>query len=135
MDTKHFMLVDDDDVFNMLHADLIHQVDPKAKITEYISSRRALLVIKDAVDTHKPLPDFLFIDIRMPEMSGLELIEALIDLGVDHFKNTRIYVITSSLDGRDRDKSLAYPIVTDFIVKMISQEFIQHILEKSFANK
>ncbi len=123
------MLVDDDDVFNMLHADLIREIDPHAIITEFISSKRAQDVIATTIKENKLLPDFLFIDIRMPEMSGLEFIEELINMGIDHFRNTKIYVITSSLDDRDREKSLAYPIVTDFIVKMISQEFMEEILK------
>lgn len=128
MNNKHIMLVDDDDIFNMLHADLIHQVIPNAKITEFISSKRALSFLTEAIHSNKPLPDFIFIDIRMPEMSGLELIEELIKLNLDLFKNTKLYVITSSLDDRDRERSLAYPIVTDFLVKMISQETIEKIL-------
>ena len=122
------MLVDDDDIFNILHADLIHQVVPNAKITEFISSKSALIFLTEAIHANTPLPDFLFIDIRMPEMSGLELVEELIKLKLDLFQNTKIYIITSSLDDRDREKSLAYPIVTDFLVKMISQETIEKIL-------
>lgn len=122
------MLVDDDDIFNILHADLIHQVVPNAKITEFISSKSALIFLTEAIQSNKPLPDFLFIDIRMPEMSGLELVEELIKLNLDLFQNTKLYIITSSLDDRDREKSLAYPIVTDFLVKMISQETIEKIL-------
>jgi len=128
MNNKHIMLVDDDDIFNILHADLIHQVVPNAKITEFISSKSALIFLTEAIHANTPLPDFLFIDIRMPEMSGLELVEELIKLKLDLFQNTKIYIITSSLDDRDREKSLAYPIVTDFLVKMISQETIEKIL-------
>lgn len=124
------MLVDDDDIFNMLHAELIHQIDASAIIDEFVSSSRALIYLQDLIADKKPLPDFIFIDIRMPEMSGLELIDKLCNLGIDHFQNSKVYVITSSLDGRDREASLKFPIVSDFIVKMISQEFIQHIISE-----
>jgi CheY-like chemotaxis protein len=125
------MLVDDDDIFNMLHAELIHQIDSSAKIDEFVSSSRALIYLQDLIADKKPLPDFIFIDIRMPEMSGLELIDQLCSIGIEHFRNSKVYVITSSLDGRDKEASLKFPIVTDFIVKMISQEFIQSIISKN----
>ena len=71
------MLVDDDDIFNILHADLIHQVVPNAKITEFICSKSALIFLTEAIHANTPLPDFLFIDIRMPEMDGVQLISEI----------------------------------------------------------
>lgn len=132
--TNSFMLVDDDDIFNMLHSELIVQTDPKAEIMEFISSTRALSFISRKIIASEPLPNFIFIDIRMPVLSGLELIAAFCKLGIEHFSSSSIYVITTSMDNRDRDSALEFPIVKDFVIKMISPEFIQQVINQKVSH-
>jgi len=61
-------------------------------------------------------------------MSGLELLDELMQKSVEPFQKVKIFVVTSSLDERDKQKALSYPIVSGFLIKMITLESLkEHI--------
>ncbi len=124
---KKYLLIDDDDIFNFLHSEVIKQVDESSEITIYNSSLDALEYIKDLIDNQIQLPNYIFVDIRMPEMNGFELMDELIKFPLELFKNTKIYFVTSSLDDRDNIKSLDYPIIKGFIEKTITAELLKDL--------
>lgn len=122
---KKYLLIDDDDIFNFLHMEVIKQVEDSPEITMYNSSVEALEYIKDLIHKKIQLPDYTFVDIRMPEMSGFELLDELMKFPEELFKNSRIYFVTSSLDQRDKVKSLDYPIIKGFKEKTITTELLK----------
>jgi CheY-like chemotaxis protein len=126
---RRYLLVDDDTIFNFLHTEVIKAVDDSAQIDLFNSSTEGLEFLKDALEDKHPMPNFLFLDIRMPEMDGFEYLDELTKYPVEKFKDLRIYVLSSSLAERDKDKSLSYPIVTGFIEKTLTIEKLKGIIE------
>ncbi len=122
---KKYLLIDDDDIFNFLHSEVIKQVEKSPEITIHSSSIDALDFIKECVEQKINLPDYIFVDIRMPEMNGFELMDELMKLPLELFDQTKIYFVTSSLDQRDRIKAKDYPIVTGFKEKTITSELLK----------
>lgn len=122
---KKYLLIDDDDIFNFLHMEVIKQVEDSPEITMYNSSVEALEYIKDLIHKKIQLPDYIFVDIRMPELSGFELLDELMKFPEELFKNSSIYFVTSSLDQRDKVKSLDYPIIKGFKEKTITTELLK----------
>lgn len=122
---NRFLLIDDDDIFNFLHTEVIKNVVANPEITMFNSSVEALEYINNLVESKIQLPDYIFIDIRMPEMNGFELVDELMKLPRELFKNSKIYFVTSSLDQRDKIKALDYPIITGFKEKTLTTELLK----------
>lgn len=121
---KHnFFIVDDDDIFNTISLAVINRMDPEAQITVYQSSAGALSEIKLKTFTNTI---FLF-DIRMPSIDGFKLLDAISELPESSFTNCKFYLLTSSLDERDRLKGLAYKCVTGFIEKPLTTDKLKSV--------
>ena len=105
---KRFLLVDDDAIFNFLHTEVIKTVDSSAQIDLFNSSTEGLEFLKEALEGHREMPHFLFLDIRMPEMDGFEYLDELMHYPLEKFKDIRIYVLSSSLAEKDKENIKAY---------------------------
>ena len=115
---RTILLIDDDQIFNFISSEMIAETDPDIRIITYLSSPEALLYLKDLLDRHEPLPDILFLDIRMPEMTGFELLDRLkTEYPLEKIKQMRIFMLTSSLDENDNQKAADSPLVEGYLGK------------------
>ena len=126
---RRYLLVDDDTIFNFLHTEVIKAVDSSAQIDLFKYSTEGLQFLQYALEGKHEMPHILLLDIRMPEMDGFEYLDELMKYPLEKFKDLRIYVLSSSLAERDKDKSLSYPIVTGFIEKTLTIEKLKGIIE------
>lgn len=125
---QHVLLVDDDDIFNMLHGEVLKRLIDGVAIDVFKSGQEVVNHLKSNPDV--PI-DLIFLDIRMPVMGGFEVLEAMATMGAERFKNTRIYVLSSTLDDRDLQRAKETPLVTDFIGKPMSFDTMRSILSVS----
>lgn len=121
---KKFLLIEDDDIFNLIHNQLILKTYPTAQITIFKYAQQAL----DHLILHaEELPDVIFLDLNMPEMNGFEFIEALNEhFDREKFK-TEIYLVSSTLDDRDKQRAKSYSWVCDLIDKPLTTSFIESL--------
>ena len=87
---RTILLIDDDQIFNFISSEMILETDPDTRIITYLSSPEALQYLKDLLAHEQPLPDILFLDIRMPEMDGINAISLL----RKEYEEVKIIVLT-----------------------------------------
>lgn len=124
------LLIDDDPINNFLNKSIISErISPEIIVKDFLNPEDALNHLIDRSKNDKEsLPDFIFLDINMPEMSGFEFLDLYIKNNLDKLA-IPIYILTSSLDPSDIEKSKSYPIVKDFISKPIDADFMRKIIE------
>lgn len=125
---QRVILVDDDDIFNMLHGEVLKRLIEGITIDVFKSGQEVVNYLKSNPDA---AIDLIFLDIRMPVMGGFEVLEAMTTMGAERFKGTRIYVLSSTLDDRDLQRAKETPLVTDFIGKPMSFDTMRSILATS----
>lgn len=126
-----YILVDDDDVFNYIHSQIINQADDEAEVSNYRSSLEVLKLLKQTAENNEDMPDVIFLDINMPEMNGFELLEELKKLPEDKLKQMKIFMVTSSLNEKDIERAMSYSIVKGFKGKPLTEEVIEEIKNAS----
>jgi CheY-like chemotaxis protein len=125
---KKYLLIDDDYIFNLVHKRIIQIIDKEGEVIEFKDSVKALEYIKALLDSGDTLPDYVFLDISMPEMNGFELLDGLSDYSLEIFAHTKLYIVTSSLNDRDMKKAFSYPMLTGFYGKPLTMEVIKDII-------
>lgn len=123
-----FLLIDDEEVFNFIHTQVIQLLEPSAIIKEIQSSSSALQYIKDTVNQPDQSPDVIFVDINMPEMNGFELMDELQKISGTSTKMPHIYMVTSSLFESDRKRAGNYPVVKGFMEKPIAAADVEKVI-------
>ena len=127
---NRYLLIDDDEVITMIHPAIIRRVDKDCHIDISKQSYEALdFLNKELAEGNNP-PDFIFLDINMPMMSGFQFLDKLSDQLIEFLRNSQVVMLSSSVDPRDIEKAKHYPIVKDFISKPLSIEYINTILNK-----
>ncbi|RFZ95563.1 response regulator [Mucilaginibacter conchicola] len=111
------LLVDDNYIDNFVTRKILESGSFAEKIIVIQSPVEAL----DALDNGTVKPDVIFLDIRMPQMSGFEFLQAYEQLGIDK-EHTKIFMLSSSLDPTDMNNSLGNRYVTRFVHKPLTHE-------------
>jgi two-component system chemotaxis response regulator CheY len=122
---QHVLLVDDDDIFNMLHGEVLKRLIPDVRIDVFKSGQEVLHYLEQ--EPNQSI-DLIFLDIRMPVMGGFEVLDAMSLMDPVRFSKTKIYVLSSTLDDRDLQRAKETPLVTDFIGKPMSFDTLRSIL-------
>ena len=92
------------------------------KVQTYIDAETALVGI-----TRSP-PNLAVIDIKMPRMDGWSFLEEFITIKPACAKDIELFLVTSSIDFRDKERALGYTQVNDFRVKPVTFEEMEGIL-------
>jgi CheY-like chemotaxis protein len=124
---QHVVLVDDDDIFNMLHGEVLKRLIPGVRIDVFKSGQEVVAYLEQEPEEQI---DLIFLDIRMPLMGGFEVLDSMAQMNQERFSKTKIYVLSSTLDDRDLKRAKETPLVTDFIGKPMSFDTMRTILSE-----
>ncbi len=121
---NRILLVDDDDVFNMLHSEVLERVIPAASIEVFQSGKELMNYLNQNPDEKI---DLLLIDIRMPILSGIETLELLIQTIPARLEQIRIYLLSSTLDPEEIHQATSIPFVSGYIGKPMMFESVPRL--------
>jgi len=119
---KTCLLIDDNYIDNFV----------TRKTLEGSNFAEEIIIVRSAADAITSLkngdvkPDVIFLDIRMPMMSGFEFLEEYekIDIDKDIIK---IFMLSSSLDPTDMRRSADNKYITQFIHKPLTQKALEEL--------
>ncbi|WP_425639208.1 response regulator [Algoriphagus yeomjeoni] len=127
MKNKHVFLIEDDKIFRLITLKMLNNLRlPYLSICECENGQIGLneLALKRDLDEEV----IVFLDINMPVLSGWEFLEEMVLQKSFGLKNISIYIVSSSTDASDLDKSKSYEIVDGFIHKPLSLDSLKSII-------
>src|SRR5688572_19432019 len=94
--SSHILLIDDDPIINMINDKIITRALPSARVSVYTHAGLALDRLRHwAESDHAQLPDFIFLDINMPEVDGWEFLDGFVALPQTVQQKTLVIMLTS----------------------------------------
>lgn len=121
------MIIDDNNIDLYITKRLIIKNIFGKEVLEYNAAAEALKYLQDNQDNIPMLPLIIFIDIYMPEMSGFEFLEAYNKLPITLKRYCKVFIISSTIDENDIERSHLDKNLTAFQVKPITKEFLDSI--------
>ncbi len=116
-------LIDDDKVYQFTSKMILEATQLTSRITTFFNGQEAIEFFLDPANQQIGiLPDVIFLDINMPIMNGWNFLEEFDKIFYTLPKKILIYVVSSSVDDSDMEKSKSFVSVADYVIKPINKE-------------
>jgi two-component system chemotaxis response regulator CheY len=127
---ERFIVVDDDPTSNLLCEYILKRGFESIRITLFSIPEDALKTINEEyANSTKRVNTVLLLDINMPTMSGCEFLEEFNHLSKAIHAQFTIFILSSSVDERDKEKAAINPFISGFLCKPFSINAIKQLLD------
>lgn len=118
----YILVVDDDSISNFVTVRHLKQFQALGHIQDFINPLEALNFLQTEKDQDKRLPDYILLDINMPQLDGWSFLDKMHDMAIT---TPKVFMLTSSIYPEDSERSKNYTLVSGFIVKPLDRTKIQ----------
>ena len=120
-------IIDDDPIYIKITEALLKKDKIFKSFSTYTNPVNALIDLFDAYYTSKKLPDIILLDLDMPTLSGWNFLDSFNSIATLEGSPTSVYIITSSIDPLDRQRSKLYSCVKGFYTKPTSPDVLKQL--------
>lgn len=120
-------IIDDDPIFVFGTKKIMEIANFCNNILIFNNGAEAYEGLKTLVEQKKELPEVILLDLNMPIMDGWQFLEKITTINIP--ESITIYIVTSSINPADIERSKKYNRVNKYIVKPITIDKLKDILE------
>ena len=129
---NHIVLVDDNETTSFLNNRLLSRLGVARQVSTFMRADEALATLWGDSATPADVPDLLFVDLKMPGLSGFDFLERFTSLPAEIQGRTVVAVLTTSMHSADTARVAQYPNV-EYLTKPLTVVKMQKLLTKRFA--
>lgn len=122
--SRKILLVDDDADDRQFFMEAVHEIDPSVECVTAKDGKQALRLLHD---DQVPLPDFIFLDLRMPKVDGRQCLLQI--KANERLKSIPVFVYTTSSEVRESEELQNLGAVR-FLTKPANTEEIYYVVSQ-----
>lgn len=120
-------LVDDDDIFRTCAKIVLKEEGFVGPIKEFQSARNTITYLTQAQNEYLEKPSVILLDINMPEMNAWQFLDRYKEFTEEFRRQINIFILTSSIDPRDMQRSLNFKEVMGYLAKPLTEAEVELI--------
>jgi CheY-like chemotaxis protein len=124
------LFIDDDKCNNIFNTRIASKSKGLDNITSLTSAKEGLNYLQKARENKNLKPDLIFLDLNMPGMNGWEFIEEYEKIDVTFTCNIKIFLLTTSINPDDVERSKSIAVVSDFLNKPLTTDLLEKLIIK-----
>jgi CheY-like chemotaxis protein len=129
MKPERLLIIDDDPTHNFLMEIAISRIKKEIPVKSFTEPETGLEFIQNQYPGKDHSKTVLLLDLNMPGMSGWEFLNRFGEFPDKIKSQFDIYIVSSSIDPRDKDRAGANPMVKEYLEKPLQKETIRSIID------
>jgi CheY-like chemotaxis protein len=125
------VIIDDDPIHHKIVQYMLTKNELSKETTYAFDGNLVLDYIHENRSKISALPDFIFLDLYMPNNSGWDFLNGFQQIYKSLKKEIKIYIVSSSIFQMDINRSKSYPFVTTYITKPLMKNVFDTIRGKT----
>ncbi len=117
-------IIDDDKIFVFVLKKILAKNENFNQVFDFRNGEDVLNML---MNKDNQLPDIILLDINMPVIDGWQFLEELEQL--PNKDQLNVFIMSSSIDTNDIEKSKSFSTVKDFISKPINNDKLNKLIE------
>ncbi len=124
-------IIDDDPIHQKITQIIIEKHKLFDDYSSFLEADVAINFLKDNVSQPHVLPDVILLDLNMPVFDGWDFLDTYDPIVSLIKKPIKVFIVTSSVDEKDKAKAKTYACVTGFISKPLTPDIIRTTAQHS----
>jgi CheY-like chemotaxis protein len=131
---NHALIIDDDPINNYLCEKILEHSEIVKKVTTFDDPIAAFEFLNYSIE-NQDFPDLILLDLNMPNLDGWAFLEKYKTLPIEKILETKLCILTSSVDHKNQEKAQQYESISGFFQKPLKIEYIKKISAYNTFNR
>jgi two-component SAPR family response regulator len=123
------ILIDDDLLYHKIAQLMIREYSPVKDVISSTDAKATLEYLKKNKSNDENLPDYIFVDLNMPDYDGWDFLKGYKKIYHSFQKAIHIYIVSSSINPVDIKRSKNYSFIDSFVMKPLKREFLRALID------